>query len=107
LQGCGVHLPLNLSHFAVARLLFRQWRDLPGGLVEVLLNRDLPVHRDPAGDPTSNLPGDARPGGEATLAASAVTSGIPPVRPAPPRLTCWSSGAGSGIDPARRRVASH
>ena len=51
MQGCGVHTPLNLSHFAVARLLFRQWRDLPGGLFEALLNRDLPVHPDPAGVP--------------------------------------------------------
>jgi hypothetical protein len=51
LQGCGVHLPLNLSHFAVARLLFRQWRDLPGGLDEALLNRDLAVHLGPAGVP--------------------------------------------------------
>jgi hypothetical protein len=51
LRGCGVHLPLNLSHFAVACLLFRQWRDLPGGLDEPLLNRDLAVHLDPAGVP--------------------------------------------------------
>jgi len=35
----------------MARLLFRQWRDLPGGLFEALLNRDLPVHPDPAGVP--------------------------------------------------------
>jgi hypothetical protein len=44
-------VPLNLSHFAMARLLFRQWRDLPGGLDEALLNRDLAVHLDPAGVP--------------------------------------------------------
>ena len=44
----GAGLPLNLSHFAVARLLFRQWRGLPGGLDEALLNRDLAVHLDPA-----------------------------------------------------------
>jgi hypothetical protein len=67
----------------VARLLFRQWRDLPGGLDEALLNRDLPVHLDPAGYPTSNRPGNARPGnarpgGEATLAARAVTNDIAP-----------------------------
>jgi hypothetical protein len=35
----------------VARLLCRQWRDLPGGLDEALLNRDLAVHLDPAGVP--------------------------------------------------------
>lgn len=58
----------------MARLLFQKWCDLPGSLDEVLLNRDLAVHLDRAGYPTSNRPGVGRPGGEATLAVGAVTA---------------------------------
>jgi beta-glucosidase len=83
-----------LTHNLASR---RQGRTTPLTRTPDLASRpDALPWRSPAGYPTSNQPGDARPGGQATLAASAVTHDMPWLSQVAAVVDAWYPGESNG-----------